>query len=73
MKFTKEFWEDTFERAIYTVAETALGVIGTSIVMEQINWRVVVSASALSGIITVLKCIALKGGDNDAGRTLSAV
>lgn len=72
MIFTNEFWQDTLERAVYTVAETALGVLGTSMYMEQINWQVVLSASILAGIITVLKCIAVKGGDSGAGGTLQA-
>lgn len=65
----KEFWKDTAERCLYTMAETALGVIGTCAIMEQVNWKVVVSASILSGIVTVLKCIAVKGGTN-ADRTV---
>lgn len=46
-------------RAVKTVAETALSVIGTSYVISDVNWLVVVSASALSGIVSLL--ISLKG------------
>ena len=58
---TKEFWKDTMERALYTVAETALGVLGACSVLDQVNWKVLVSSSALSGVVTVLKCIAIRG------------
>lgn len=61
----KEFLRDTVERSVYTMAETALGIIGTCAIMEQVNWKIVVSASILSGIVTVLKCIAVRGKTDD--------
>lgn len=45
-------------RTIKTMAETALAVIGTNVVgITDVNWIGVVSACALSGVITVLTCI----------------
>lgn len=46
-------------RALYTVAETALGIIGGSKLFSQVNWKVVLSASILSGIVSILKSIAI--------------
>ena len=40
-------------RAIKTVAETAVATIGTSAVLSQVDWKIVVSASLLSGIFTI--------------------
>ncbi|MEE1067296.1 MAG: holin [Fibrobacteraceae bacterium] len=45
-------------RTIKTMAETALAIIGTNTFgITDVNWLGVLSACALSGIITVLTCI----------------
>jgi hypothetical protein len=46
-------------RAIKTIAETAIAIIGTAAVMGEVNWAMVASASALSGILSLL--ISIKG------------
>lgn len=45
-------------RAIKTVAQTAVATIGTSIVISEVDWRMVVSASLLSGILSLLTSVA---------------
>lgn len=45
-------------RAIKTVAQTAVATIGTAAVMGAVDWKMVVSASALSGIISLLTSVA---------------
>lgn len=45
-------------RAIKTVAQTAVATIGTSAVLAQVDWRVVVSASILAGMLSVLTSVA---------------
>lgn len=44
-------------RAIRTVAQCALGVIGSSALLTEINWGVVASASAVAGIVSILMSI----------------
>lgn len=45
-------------RALKTVAETALAVIGTNAVgITDVNWVGLLSACLLSGIITLLTCV----------------
>lgn len=45
-------------RAIKTVAQTAIATIGTSAVIGDVNWIMVLSASALSGLLSVLTSVA---------------
>ena len=45
-------------RAIKTVAQTAVGVIGASAVLSDVDWRVTVSAAALAGVVSLLTSIA---------------
>lgn len=55
----RTFWEATLIRAIKTICQTAVAMIGTSAVMSDVNWTMVVSASILSGILSVLTSIAV--------------
>ena len=45
-------------RAIKTVAQTALGVLGSSLVLSEVNWVVVGSSALLAGITSILTSIA---------------
>lgn len=41
-------------RAIKTMAQTAVATIGTSVVIAEVNWVIVASASLLAGALSVL-------------------
>lgn len=45
-------------RAVKTIAQTAVATIGTSAVLSAVDWRVVISASVLAGLLSVLTSIA---------------
>ena len=45
-------------RAIKTVAQAAVAGIGTAAVMGQVDWKYVVSASLLAGILSMLTSVA---------------
>jgi hypothetical protein len=45
-------------RAIKTVAQTAVATIGTAAVLGAVNWKIVVSASVLSGVLSLLTSVA---------------
>lgn len=44
-------------RAIKTVAQTAVAMIGTTAMFSEVNWVAVVSASVLAGLLSVLTSI----------------
>ena len=44
--------------AIKTMAQVAIATIGTSAAMGDVNWIMVASTSALSGILSILTSIA---------------
>ncbi|MDY3012377.1 MAG: holin [Clostridiales Family XIII bacterium] len=45
-------------RAIKTVAQAAVAMIGTAAVMQEVDWRMVVSASVLAGVLSLLTSVA---------------
>ena len=53
-----KFWKSAINRSIRTIAQTALATIGSAALLESVNWRVVVSASVLAGILSLLTSIA---------------
>lgn len=45
-------------RAIKTVAQTAIATIGTTAMIREVDWAIVLSTSALAGVLSVLTSIA---------------
>jgi len=52
------WWKAAGVRAIKTLSQTAIATIGTAAVMSEVNWIAVISASALSGILSLLTSLA---------------
>lgn len=53
-----EFTKATAIRAIRTMAQTAIATIGSAAIIADVDWQIVLSASVLSGILSILTSIA---------------
>jgi len=45
-------------RAVKTAAQTATATIGTTLVMSEVNWILVLSAAGISGLLSILTSLA---------------
>lgn len=55
---TKEWVKAAGVRAVKTMAQTFVATVGTEAVLSAVDWKVVVSASILSGILSVANSVA---------------
>lgn len=55
---TKKWAKAAGIRAVKTVAQAAIAGIGTAAALGQVDWKYVVSASVLAGVISILTSIA---------------
>lgn len=54
----KEWIKRAGVRAVKTVAQTFVATIGTAAVLGEVNWPIVLSASALAGILSLATSVA---------------
>lgn len=61
-KYSKEWWLKWIKaagiRAIKTIAQTAIASIGTATLFNEVNWIMILSASGLAGVLSLLTSIA---------------
>lgn len=55
---TQKWIKASLVRAVKTVAQTAVGIIGASTMINEVSWQMVLSASVLAGIVSILTSIA---------------
>lgn len=55
---TKKWIKAAAVRAVKTVAQSAIGVIGAATVLGDVNWPIVASAAILSGVLSLLTSVA---------------
>ena len=58
MKKWKSWIKAAGIRAVKTIAQTAVATIGTSALLAQVDWRMVISASILAGVLSLLTSVA---------------
>lgn len=58
----KSYWKTWIKaagvRAVKTVAQTAVATVGTAAALGDVQWKMVVSASLLAGLLSVLTSVA---------------
>lgn len=52
------FIKASLVRCCRTIAQAAISIIGTSVVLSDVDWSIVVSASILAGILSILTSVA---------------
>ena len=55
---SKEWWKCALVRALKTICQTAISTIGVATAMHEVNWIMVLSASGLAGVLSILTSIA---------------
>lgn len=61
MKITPKFYiwlKCALIRAVRTIAQAMLASIGTAVVLSDIDWKYILSASAVAGLLSLLTSIA---------------
>lgn len=55
---TKKWVKAAGIRAVKTMAQTAVGVIGAGTVISSVDWKMAVSAAVVAGVVSVLTSVA---------------
>lgn len=55
---TKKWLKAAGIRAVKTMAQTAVAVIGTGAVLSAVDWKMVLFASIVAGIVSILTSVA---------------
>lgn len=67
---TSTWIKAAFTRAIKTIAQSAIALIGTSQLVTQLDWDVIASGAGLAGLLSLLTSVAglpeVPEGDNPA-------
>ena len=54
----RTFWKCALIRAARTLCQTAIATIGTTALLEEVNWLLVGSSALLAAILSILNSIA---------------
>lgn len=53
-----KFWKAALIRALRTFCQTAIATIGTTALLEEVNWIMVGSSSVLAALLSILNSVA---------------
>ena len=53
----KEFWKAAGIRALKTICQTAIAMIPTGIMINEVDWITVLGTSVLAGVLSILTSI----------------
>ena len=56
--FTKAWFKAAGVRSLKTICQTAIATIGTSAILSAVDWKMVISASLLAGLLSILNSFA---------------
>ena len=56
--FTKAWFKAAGIRSLKTICQTAIATIGTSAILSAVDWKIVISASLLAGLLSILNSFA---------------
>lgn len=54
----KQWFKAAGVRALKTVCQTAVALVGTTLVISDVDWLMVGSASVLAGVLSILTSVA---------------
>lgn len=54
---TVKWLKASLVRAVKTMAQTAVAVIGTATVIDVVDWKMVISSAIVAGIVSILTSI----------------
>jgi hypothetical protein len=70
MRYGKRFWRAAAERALKTLAQSAVALIGASALMSDVDWALVASGAALAAVLSLLTSVASPPSEVAAGEEL---
>jgi len=63
----RAFWVSTFDRAVSTVAQAAVGALTAEVTgLISVDWVGIGSIAGLAGLVSVLQSVAFRGSDKPA-------
>ena len=69
---SRQFWEDTAERAIKTFAQALLGVFVAGVTIMSVDWVDALAIGSTATLVSVLTSIASAGARNPESASLVA-
>lgn len=57
-QYWKRWWKAALVRSVKTICQSAIATIGSATVLGEVNWTMIVSASLLSGLVSILTSVA---------------